>query len=183
MIEYTRITKRTLPISLALAKEHLRLGDYTGDDKLVVEKLEMAFAIAEDFTGRLIRPRSVVFNVLLNADGETIHLPMNTQSVSAVSCLGKKIAAKDYVVMLGDYSQQIMFLKPERIGREKVTVTAIQGYTKTEIPAALKAAILLLLGTIYDNESDQIVGRSVSELSLTAQKLLDPWRVTPYGHV
>nr|DAS16080.1 MAG TPA: Head Tail Connector Protein [Caudoviricetes sp.] len=182
MIEYTKITKRTLPITLSLAKEHLRLGDYTGDDKLIADKLEMAFAIAEDFTGRLIRPKSVVFNVLLNADGETIRLPMNTQSVSAVSCLGKKIAAKDYVVMLGDYSQQIMFLKPEQVGG-KITVTAIQGYTKTEIPATFKAAILLILGTIYDNESDQIVGRSVSELSLTAQKLLDPWRITPYGYV
>lgn len=182
MIEYTRTTKRTLPITLSLAKEHLRLGDYKGDDKLVAQKLEMAFSIAEDFTGRLIRPKGVVFNVLLNAGSDSIHLPMNPQSVSAVSCLGKKIPVKDYVVMLGDYSQQIMFLKPELIGG-KVTVTAIQGYTKIAIPAAIQAAILLILGTIYDNESDQIVGRSVSELSLTAQKLLDPWRVTPYGHV
>jgi hypothetical protein len=48
---------------------------------------------------------------------------------------------------------------------------------------AIKAAILLILGTLYDNESDNIVGRSVSELSLTAEKLLAPWRVTPYRDV
>ena len=53
-------------------------------------------------------------------------------------------------------------------------------YTPATLPPAIKAAVLLILGTLYDNESDQIVGRSVSELSLTAEKLLLPWRVTPY---
>ena len=35
MYEYTRTIKRTLLITLSLAKEHLRLGDYKGDDRLV----------------------------------------------------------------------------------------------------------------------------------------------------
>lgn len=63
------------------------------------------------------------------------------------------------------------------------TVTAVVGYDRDNIPPAIKAAILLILGTLYDNESDNLVGRSVSELSLTAEKLLLPWRVTPYGDV
>lgn len=58
-------------------------------------------------------------------------------------------------------------------------VKAMVGYTDT-IPPTIKVAILLIFGTLYDNESDNIVGRSVSELSLTAEKLLAPWRVTPY---
>jgi len=102
-----------LPISLALAKAHLRVGDSSHDDELIAEKLEMAFGVAEDITNRDIRT----------------------------------------------------------------------AYTSESIPPAIKAAILLILGTLYDNESDNIVGRSVSELSLTVEKLLLPWRITPYGNV
>lgn len=102
-----------LPISLELAKAHLRVGDSSHDDELIAAKLEMAFGVAEDITNRNIRKE----------------------------------------------------------------------YTAETLPPAIKAAILLILGTLYDNESDNIVGRSVSELSLTAEKLLLPWRITPYGDV
>ena len=102
-----------LPITLELAKAHLRVGDSTHDDELIAQKLEMAFGVAEDITNRNIRT----------------------------------------------------------------------DYTSETLPPAIKAAVLLILGTLYDNESDQIVGRSVSELSLTAEKLLLPWRITPYSNV
>ncbi|CDN30627.1 hypothetical protein BN938_0522 [Mucinivorans hirudinis] len=101
-----------LPISLELAKAHLRVGDSSHDDELIAAKLEMAFGVAEDATNRTLRTMSV-----------------------------------------------------------------------DELPPAVCAAILLILGTLYDNESDNVVGRSVSELSLTAEKLLLPWRITPYGDV
>lgn len=102
--------KKKLPISLELAKAHLRVGDATHDDELIAAKLEMAFGIAEDMTNR------------------------------------------DFIEFSAD-----------------------------TLPPAVCAAILLILGTLYDNESDNVVGRSVSELSLTAEKLLLPWRITPYG--
>lgn len=108
-----RTGHKILPVSLELAKAHLRVGDSSHDDELIAQKLDMAFGVAEDMTNRNIRAE----------------------------------------------------------------------YTSKTIPPAIKAAILLILGTLYDNESDQIVGRSVSELSLTAEKLLQPWRVTPYGGV
>ena len=54
-------------------------------------------------------------------------------------------------------------------------------YTETTLPGAIRAAILLILGTLFDNESDALVGRSVAQLPLTAEKLLLPWRVHPYS--
>ncbi len=100
-----------LPISLELAKAHLRVGDSSHDDELIVAKLEMAFGVASDLTNRDL----------------------------------------------------------------------INDFTAESLPPAIKAAVLLILGTLYDNESDNIVGRSVSELSITAEKLLLPWRITPYS--
>ena len=100
----------SLPISLDLAKAHLRIGDDTSLDTLIEQYLEMAFAIAEDYTNR-------------------------------------KLA---------------------------------QEFSAESIPASIKAAVLLILGTLFDNEADVVVGRSVAQLPLTAERLLQPWRVHPY---
>lgn len=102
----------SVPISLELAKAHLRIGDDTSLDALIEQYLEMAFAIAEDYTNR------------------------------------------------------------------KLT----EGYSEKNLPASIRAAILLILGTLFDNEADVVVGRSVAQLPLTAEKLLQPWRVHPYSN-
>lgn len=101
----------SVPISLELAKAHLRIGDDTSLDALIEQYLEMAFAIAEDYTNR------------------------------------------------------------------KLT----EGYSEENLPASIRAAILLILGTLFDNEADVVVGRSVAQLPLTAEKLLQSWRVHPYS--
>lgn len=101
----------SVPISLELAKAHLRIGDDTSLDALIEQYLEMAFAIAEDYTNRKLR----------------------------------------------------------------------QEFSAESLPASIRAAILLILGTLFDNEADVVVGRSVAQLPLTAERLLQPWRVHPYS--
>lgn len=54
-------------------------------------------------------------------------------------------------------------------------------FTSENLPPAIKAALLLILGTLFDNEADVVVGRSVASLPMTAEKLLQPWRIHPYG--
>lgn len=54
-------------------------------------------------------------------------------------------------------------------------------FSSDTLPPAIKAAILLILGTLFDNESDALVGRSVSQLPLTAERLLMHWRIHPYS--
>jgi hypothetical protein len=171
---------RELPLTLDLARQHLRLGDTTHDDALVVSNLEMAVAAAEDMTGRYIRGRTVEFHVLCPADDTLLMpLPAHTASVTELSVSGVKIPKDKYTLLLSDY-EPVLYIDREFEGRQ-VHLKIVVGYTKTNIPPAIKAAILLILGTLYDNESDNVVGRVVSELSLTAEKLLAPWRVTPYG--
>ncbi len=180
-MRFTKTTKRKLPVSLDLARRHLRMGDATHDDALIASKLEMAFGYAEDYTGRCIRPRSVVFNVLLNAADGCAPLPIHTSSVTAVSCLGKTVPKDAYVLLSGDYSTQLMLPEPGEYAGQTLQVRAAIGYSKSTQPPAIEAAILFILGTLYDNESDNLVGRTTSRLPLTAEKLLAPWRVTPYG--
>lgn len=54
-------------------------------------------------------------------------------------------------------------------------------FTAETLPPAIKAAILLIVGTLFDNESDVQVGRTVSALPMSAERLLLPWRVHPYS--
>lgn len=180
-MQYAKIIKRELPLSTTLARQHLRVGDDLHDNALIEAKLEMAVGIAEDSTGRVIRQRYVEFNVLLGEEDETAPLPIHTSSIVEVSLLGKALTEDDYVFLQSDYSATLLFISPERFAGQTLRIKAFEGYSEDTIPVAIKAAILLILGTLYDNESDQIVGRSVSELSLTAEKLLQQWRVTPYG--
>jgi hypothetical protein len=173
---------RELPLTLDLAKQHLRLGDAAHDDALVRAKMEMAVAAAEDMTGRLIRARTVGFHVLCPT-GDTILLPLpvHTSGVRELSVSGVLIPREKYTLLADDY-EPMLHVDGEYEG-QRLYVKAVVGYNVNTVPPAIKAAILLILGTLYDNESDNVVGRSVSELSLTAEKLLAPWRVTPYGNV
>lgn len=75
---------------------------------------------------------------------------------------------EDYLLLADDYDAHLLLIDTGRFSGKKLHVKATEGYDAETIPPAIKAAILLLLGTLYDNESDNIVGRSVSELSLTA---------------
>lgn len=176
------IENREPPLTLELAKAHLRVGDAAHDDELIAAKLEMAVAVAEDMTGRIIQEKVVVFD-LLAPDDDTIllRMPVHTAEVMELSVAQDSIPKDKYTLLNSDY-EDILFVDAEYAGKQ-IRVKAVVGYSKESIPPAIKTAILLILGTLYDNESDNIVGRSVSELSLTAEKLLLPWRVTPYGDV
>ena len=172
---------RESPITLDLAKQHLRVGSATHDDTLITAKLDMAVAVAEDRTGRIIREKKVSFDVLIPTDAPIVRLPVPTTCIERLSISRTIIPESDYTLLKDDYDPMLI-ADPQYVG-QTATVTAVVGYDRDNIPPAIKAAILLILGTLYDNESDNLVGRSVSELSLTAEKLLLPWRVTPYGDV
>lgn len=172
---------RESPITLELAKQHLRVGSATHDDTIIAAKLDMAIAVAEDMTGRILREKKVTFDVLIPTDAPLVRLPVPTTQIERLCVSQFLISEKDYTLLEDDYTPMLV-AEPQYVG-QRISVVAIVGYNKDNIPPAIKAAILLILGTLYDNESDNLVGRSVSELSLTAEKLLLPWRVTPYGDV
>ena len=172
---------RELPITLELAKQHLRVGSTTHDDTLIAAKLDMAVAVAEDMTGRTIRAKKVVFDVLIPTDAPIVRMPIPTTQIEQLTVSQSLVPEPEYMLLMDDY-EPMLIVEPQYAG-ERVTVSAIIGYNKDSLPPVIKAPILLILETLYDNESDNLVGRSVSELSLTAEKLLLPWRVTPYGNV
>lgn len=158
----------TYPISLEQAKRHLRVGDLSTDDILIQEDLAMAFSIAETWTNRNIIPQTMtgVFSVIDNK----VYLS-DIASVTAV----KDSSGNDVIYTVSTDALLTIVTVPD--GYDQVTVTYNVGYSTDTLPGAIRAAILLILGTLYDNEADVVVGRSVSQIPLTAKSLLAPYRI------
>ncbi len=78
--------------------------------------------------------------------------------------------------LVADYLEMAVGLADDMTNRHLDTE-----FTSETLPPAIKAALLLILGTLFDNEADTVIGRSVAQIPLTAEKLLMPWRIHPYG--
>ena len=78
--------------------------------------------------------------------------------------------------LVADYLEMAIGIADDYLNRSLCTE-----FTSENLPPAIKAALLLILGTLLDNEADVVVGRSVASLPMTAEKLLQPWRIHPYG--
>ena len=78
--------------------------------------------------------------------------------------------------MIADYLEMAIGIADD------ITNRSIESeYTEATLPPTIKSAVLLITGTLFDNEADTLVGRSVSQLPITAEKLLLPWRIHPYS--
>lgn len=66
-----------------------------------------------------------------------------------------------------------------RSQRQAITVTFRAGYgdTPDTIPGAIRHAVKLLAGHLYENREDTLVGTSIAELPFAARHLLAPHRV------
>lgn len=165
-----------------LARQHLRVGNATHDDTLIAAKLDMAVAVAEDLTGRFIQQRRVEVEATLPVvEHPTLRLPVPTTAVERLTASRESLSDDLWQLHANDYTACLSF--DASCSGMQISATLLVGYDEESLPPAIRAAVLLILGTLYDNESDALVGRSVSELPLTAEKLLLPWRVTPYGDV
>ena len=110
-----------------------------------------------------------------------LRLPVPTTAVEWFTASCEPLSDTLWQLHADDYTVCLTF--DASCGGMQISVTLLVGYDEESLPPAIRAAVLLILGTLYDNESDALVGRSVSELPLTAEKLLLPWRVTPSGDV
>jgi len=175
-------------LTIADAKAHLRV-DHADEDVIISGLIDAAHAHIDGYGGTLGRALitqtwTVDFSTFLNrmdiplapVQSATIQYydSTNTQQTLATSVyavltdgLGPYIALK--------YNQQW----PQTYARDdavKVTFVAGYGATAASVPAAIRAAMLLLIAHWYDNRSTLSIGESVAELPLSVSALLAPFR-------
>lgn len=199
----TRTTDPTSePVSLVEARLHLKL-DAEGspeshpDDDLVTNLIKASREWCETYTGRSFFEQT--WQVKLDAFVDEIRLPR--QPIISVTSI-------QYVDIDGDtqtLSSSIYRVDTEgaRITREynqvwpstrnvtnAVTITYQAGYDSgnspqdaTAIPSAIKAAILLMLGSLYEHRQEVVTGLSIATIegNMSVKSLLGPYIVDKHG--
>lgn len=181
------------PVSLAEAKAHLRV-DVADDDTLIGTLITAARQHVEAVTGRALMPQTWEYYIdAFPADGGAVEIPIAPLTgITKVSFADPTTGAfsdatlTDYQVDMpaGERAQRGTVVPktgktwPSDVSTQpnsaRFTFTA--GYADAaSVPAALKAAILLLVGDLYANREARMPG-SVAD-NPTVDRLLFPFRL------
>lgn len=175
------ITAPSQVISRADAKLHLRIDDISGshaDDTLVDALVLAAHGMAEHYTGYAIGSQTLELALDEFPDG-AIELPRGkVTSITSLKYIDEAeaeqtIASSNYT--LDDYSIPC-WLVPDADYTYPATLSAANvvkvRYVAGDLPAAVKSALLLTIGHLYENR-----GSENAELPMAAKALLDTIKV------
>lgn len=182
------------PISLAEAKEHLRVQD-DDDDDLISAMVEAATQSAEVFTGRAFIDQTWdYFLDALPTDGSVIQLP--NPPLIEVAGLFYLDSADDeltfnearYVVDDASAKARIALANGGAWPTAATRMNAIRirfraGYLnpvspeEAMVPGPIKSAIKLTIGHLYANRESVVVGTTAVQLPFAAEWLLRQYRV------
>jgi uncharacterized phiE125 gp8 family phage protein len=176
------------PVTLEEAKAHLRVthGD---EDLLVISKLEGATRKCEEFCHRQLGQTQLVLQLDRLPLGRTpLAMPrpplVSVQSLTYVDTAGapQTFAIPNLIVdtMSEPGRLQPVFTSywpPTQVQIAAVTIAFTAGYAAAAFPDLLRAAILLQLGSMFENREDVVVGTISNKLALGVEDLLMPFVV------
>lgn len=173
------------PVTLAEAKAHLRVT-ITNDDDLIDALIQAARVQAENYTGRAFVTQT--WDLKLDAFPEVIEVPLPPLiSVSSVKYtdtdgVQQTLATSGYTVDTTAQPGRIVPAFdddwPDTRGHiNDVEVRFVAGYgAPAAVPAAIRQALLLILGELYERRENAIVGTTINPVPLSAEYLLAPYR-------
>lgn len=175
------------PVSLAEAKAHLRV-DFTDDDTLISALVDAATAHIDGHTGILARalvtqtwrqdfcdwPGDRVLRLPLApvASVESVKYFDAANVETTVSESGNYALLEDargpYIKFTSDFAAPALYDERD----DRIRVTFVAGYgDPSDVPAAIRAAVLLIVGDLYKNRD---AGETAPNAAATA--LLTPYR-------
>jgi len=179
------------PVSLIEAKEHLRVDNFD-QDVLIQGFIQAAREYCELYTGRSFVRRT--YRADISSFSDAMQLPgkpivsissikyYNTDSPTVLSTLAASNyeLARDTVVR--SYSGTWPSVYPYS---NAVQITYVAGYAPTSspeietenVPAAVRAAIRLIVGDLHENRESQILYPGQLLVNPTVNRLLDSYRV------
>lgn len=192
---YSRAVIVTPPAELAVtleeAKRHLKLLlESNEDDADVLLRLTAAIGYLDGTTGVLGRALvTQTWRQDLSMFAGPIRLPLSpAQSVTSVQYYDQAgaqqtLASSAYrfatdnrgpaIVLADGQSWPTTAVRPDA-----VSVTFVAGYGgAAAVPASLKAAILLILGSLYEHREQVQIASGVTELPWGVESLIEPFRL------
>lgn len=152
-------------VSIDSAMLHLRVvGDDERDD--IELKLEAAEQAAVSYLNR-------------NVYGDQDALDAAQASAPAGFSTARQAhqAAIAAAISLTDSSERAMALLAANTRFDAANLMNIRTYRGMVITSAIKSAILLILGHLYENREDVVIGLTVASLPSGAKALLQPHRI------
>lgn len=178
-----------MTVSLAEIKAHLRV-DGNSEDALLVGLINAATSHAEAHTGTAIAQAQMVKKLpCFGNSGLTAPL-ISVDSVQYVDDDGATQTLSSAVYSaVGLWTSGNPNLMPyltlaynqdwpsTRAIPEAVTVTYTAGYPSVSLPDDIRAAICLLVGHLYENREETIVGVPITSIPMGFEALLSPYKV------
>jgi uncharacterized phiE125 gp8 family phage protein len=179
------------PVSRAEAKLHLRV-DVTTDDTLIDSLIQAAREYVENHTGRSFVRRTLRADLsYFHSQIRLPHKPIisisgiqyyNTDSPSVLTTLGAEYYSLNRDVVSLNYGYAWPAVYPRL---DAVKITYLAGYAPSSspevlaenVPAAIKSAMLLTIGDLYENREGQIIYPGAMQTNPTVMRLLDQYRV------
>lgn len=180
------------PISLAEAKAHLRV-DHSDDDTYIDAIIKAATRHAEQFMGRALMEQTWDYYLDEFPDG-AIKLPMPPLSsvtglfVRDSSGAEEEIDSDTYDVDQASEPARLVLAYGQSWPTTLEVANAVRlrfvsGYigddspNSANVPSDIRAAILLIIGTLWEQRETVVIGQSVAQLPWSAEQLLRPYRV------
>lgn len=175
-----------LPVTLTDAKTHLRVVD-TDDDAYIDGLIVAATERAESFTERPFITQTWAAH-LDRFPGYVVRLPLPPlQSITSITYhdtadAEQTLVASDYYVDNKSNPARVIPVDswPATYARPNaVTITMVVGYgvAPVDVPQTIRQAILLMIGDMFENREESVIGTTVSALPITAEHLLRPYRL------
>ena len=205
MTPYTRtiVQPTAEPLTLTEVKLHLRI-DGTDEDDWIEPQITAARQACENFCNRFIAEQTVetrvdgwpciclgrgYVNSQLALPGSD---PARSVIIKYIDVEGVEQTLVDTVYAVNQFRApsdlSLAYNQTWPAARNEpgaVRVTYVAGYTTPgdspqtyPLPAAIRSAMLLLIGNMYENREANVVGAAVAELPLGVQHLLQPYRLS-----
>jgi len=176
-------------ITLEEAKTHCRV-DGSDEDMLITALIEAATAHLDGYSGTLGRALiTQTWRQDFDGFSDFMRLPVgNLQAVSSVTYYDADNATQTLATSVyTSFSDEIgpfITLKPDeewptsytRQDAVRVTWTAGYGTAASNVPGAIRAAMLLLIGHWYTNREAIVSDKTTAELPMAVNTLLAPFR-------
>lgn len=182
------VAPETTPVSLTEAKAHLRV-DFDDDDTLIASLIDAATAHVDGWTGVLGRALvTQTWRQDFSRFALCLHLPLApASSLTSITYYDaenvQQTLSADIYQLLTDARGPFVSLKPDQIWpgsydrEDAVSVTYVAGYGDADaVPAPIRAAILLIIGHLYENREASTLGVTAELLPMAVDALLVPFR-------
>ncbi len=188
----TRITEPGAePLTVAEAKEHLRLVDFTDDDVYIGALIKAARRYIEDKTGRTLID-TVFEQTLSRWQTCTPLLRGNAHKIGSVkydddAAAEQTVDAADYEIaqfadgcaglyLHSTFADPALYDEPGP-ARIRIRFTAGYGAASADIPGDLLHAVKFMVAHLYDNRSPVAAGVSVSGVPFTVDAICGNYKI------